>query len=413
MSSKIEWLAKPGYRPEVWNVVDGCTHKSRGCDRCWAKRQAGRQMGPWRGRAFSDVRGHEDRLAVPLHWRAPRMVFVPSMGDLFHDEVPDEFIGRTFDVMWKCPQHRFLTLTKRKRIVKWVKEHASDLEFNWGDRINHPPMSCGDPFIIYNNELRDNCGWCYREDREKDDNCQHPSREDAYCDAKACPIGYPIAGKKELLELGYAEGDFYWTRDSNGEEYAEDPGIIRLHSRPLNAFCSNIWLGVSAEDQPTFNERVDWLHELRCIAPHAVLFMSLEPLLGPIDVSAAFERVEFSPLAGSSAPASKAVCDWVITGGESGPGARACNVEWIRSIVGQCGAAGVACFVKQLGANPRDRVCNITDWPDWRNRCHQIGDEGSESEMRIALTDPKGGDMDEWPADLRIRQWPEVSHVPA
>lgn len=85
----------------------------------------------------------------------------------------------------------------------------------------------------------------------------------------------------------------------------------------------------------------------------------------------------------------------IIVGGESGPGARSCDVAWIRSIVSQCKAAGVACFVKQVGSDPRDSDGNFKAWP--AGAC--------------VVNDRKGGDPSEWSDDLRVREWPEVKHV--
>jgi protein gp37 len=82
--------------------------------------------------------------------------------------------------------------------------------------------------------------------------------------------------------------------------------------------------------------------------------------------------------------------DWVIVGGESGPGARPCDVAWIRSIVEQCRAAAVPCFVKQLGAQPE-----------------QSGTDARAHGSLLDLCDKKGGDPSEWPADLRVRRFPE------
>jgi len=126
----------------------------------------------------------------------------------------------------------------------------------------------------------------------------------------------------------------------------------------------NIWLGVSVESRDYLG-RIDLLRK----TPAAVRFLSLEPLiedLGPLDVSD---------------------IDWVIVGGESGPAARPMNIEWCRSIVQQCNAAGVPCFVKQMGSNCVD----------------QLG------KMNGAMFDRKGKDFDRFPPDVRVRQMPEVS----
>ena len=105
---------------ETWNPVTGCTKVSAGCKHCYAERIVGRfghariHKGLRVGRAkFSDVVCHPDRLSIPLHWRKPRKVFVCSMGDLFHEAVPDEFIKRVVATMTLCPAHTFQILTKR------------------------------------------------------------------------------------------------------------------------------------------------------------------------------------------------------------------------------------------------------------------------------------------------------------
>lgn len=102
--SNIAWTER------VWNPVTGCTKVSAGCKNCYAEAIAHRY---WGERKFSDVQCHEDRLDAPLHWRKPSRVFVNSMSDLFHDEVPDLFIEEVFTVMEKATNHTFQILTKR------------------------------------------------------------------------------------------------------------------------------------------------------------------------------------------------------------------------------------------------------------------------------------------------------------
>ena len=148
----------------------------------------------------------------------------------------------------------------------------------------------------------------------------------------------------------------------------------------------NVWLGTSVEDQAAADRRIPEL--LAC--PAAVRFVSAEPLLGPVDLTTIRHGNDNDlPVLGTQwGP------DWVIVGGESGPGARPCDIGWIRSIVEQCKAAGVACFVKQLGSSPyfpADCDC-----------------EGEHGNHRTAgrLKDRKGGDMSEWAEDLRVREMP-------
>jgi hypothetical protein len=164
---------------------------------------------------------------------------------------------------------------------------------------------------------------------------------------------------------------------------------------------SNVWLGASVEDQPRADERIPELLRV----PAAVRFLSIEPMLGPvklddpivtnhIQIGEQWSRYDWAfPLTGRGWDAQGdeigrrpefVSVDWVIVGGESGPKARPCHVEWIRSIVEQCKAAGVPCFVKQLGARP------VLDGKP------------------LDLQDSKGGEPEKWPEDLRVREMPEV-----
>lgn len=151
-------------------------------------------------------------------------------------------------------------------------------------------------------------------------------------------------------------------------------------------YRTNVWLLYSASDQASLEAGLPHLLACRDLAP--VLGLSLEPLIGPVDLG---RMVHFKP--GYSAPAFQATnmgrrhIDWVIVGGESGPRARPCNVEWIRSIVLQCASANVPCFVKQLGSN-----------------CVEVVNHGEQ--IRHKFSDAKGGDTGEWPSDLRVRRFP-------
>jgi protein gp37 len=138
----------------------------------------------------------------------------------------------------------------------------------------------------------------------------------------------------------------------------------------------NVWLGVSAEDQKTFAERWDYLRHV----PAAVRFISMEPLLGSIDMqSELWEDLE------------------------SGPNARPCDISNIRSIVEQCKAASVPCFVKQLGSVPVWNGCGLV-----ANNPKCLTSQSMDDSRLIQLhpSDRKGGDPSEWPEDLRIREFP-------
>ena len=306
MGTNIEWAT------EVWNVNTGCTRASAGCDNCYAVRMTRRLAGMGRSaykgltaingqgrRQFNGVvRCHEDKLAIPLHWRKPRRVFVNSMSDLFHRDVPFEFIDKVFAVMALCPQHVFMVLTKRpERMAEYLSANRSA--------------------------------------------CLHESPPGAY--AKMAGPNHPLP---------------------------------------------NIWLGTSIENQAAAAERIPYL--LKC--PAAVRFLSCEPLLGPI------VAIPFGPI---DAPREqwpdctkelvRRDISWVIAGGESGPGARPCDVDWIRWLRDQCAGAGVAFYLKQLGAEPGFD-------PEAHSGTFHHGRDGLCIKK---LADLKGGDPAEWPLDLQ------------
>lgn len=214
--SSIEWTEA------TWNPVTGCSKVSPGCAHCYAERMAGRlkAMGSARYRNGFEVTLHIDALSLPLRWRAPRMIFVNSMSDLFHERVPDEFIRKAFEVMSEAHQHTFQVLTKRA---------------------------------------------------------------------------------ERLAELA-----------------------------PSLPWPENVWMGVSVESS-RFCGRIKFLRSVHS----AVRFLSVEPLLAPIP---------HLPLHG---------IDWVIVGGESGPGCRPMDPQWVLDIRDQCASAGVAFFFKQWGGTKK------------------------------------------------------------
>jgi protein gp37 len=138
----------------------------------------------------------------------------------------------------------------------------------------------------------------------------------------------------------------------------------------------NVWLGTSVEDQATADERIPHLLE----TPAAVRFLSAEPLLGPVQLHPG----DLGCVDHLASTFGNPLINWIIVGGESGPGARHMDLAWARGMVEQCEAAGVACFVKQLGARPFER----------------------DDPMDMRLADRKGGQPDEWPDDLRVREFP-------
>jgi len=274
--SSIEWT------DATWNPVRGCTKISPGCKRCYAERFAERFRGV-PGHPFEqgfDLRVVPQMLDAPLRWKQPRRIFVNSMSDLFHANVPTEYIAAVFGVMAAAPRHTFQVLTKRAdRMRAWFK-------FWWA-----------------------------------------AEREEGCWPGTACGIHAANYG----ANLDYLGLQRAW---------------------PL----SNVWLGVSVENQ-------DYTHRIEDLwaTPAAVRFLSLEPLLGPLP------ELDLDGI------------NWVIVGGESGPGARPLELDWVRHIRDQCQRAGVALFVKQMGAA-------------WA-REHEGADR-------------KGGALHLWPEDLRIQQMP-------
>jgi protein gp37 len=179
-----------------------------------------------------------------------------------------------------------------------------------------------------------------------------------------------------------------WGKDRPPEprcrDCADDGPICPGNGLPCDrtAPLPNVWLGVSVEDQRR-KARIDVLRQI----PAAVRFLSVEPLLediGTLDLSG---------------------IHWVIVGGESGPGARPCDLAWLRSVVAQC-RAGVPCFVKQLGARP---VCNRAIVLEEGESVDDIVPQHSFATGKAPLRDKKGGDPAEWPDDLRVREFPAVA----
>ena len=249
MPTKIEWT------DETWNPVTGCDPVSAGCDNCYARRMANRLRGRY-GYPIIDpfkVTLHPDRLDQPLKWRKPRMIFVCSMGDFFHPQVPLEFQARMLNVMVKCPQHIFIILTKRHKQL-----------------------------AIFNEV----CGW-------------------------------------------------------SAESYP------------------NIWLLLSAENQQTLDERIVELLKVDAV----VRGLSLEPMLGLVDIEEAIYKSELR------LPESDGWgINWVICGGETGPGARKMLGEWAIPIKEQCISAGVPFFFKGWGTANTKKIMptyRLLDGKEW------------------------------------------------
>jgi protein gp37 len=226
--STIEWTES------TWNPVTGCTKISPGCDNCYAERLALRLQAMGQPNYVNGFKltVQERMLELPLRWRMPQMIFVNSMSDLFHRDVPADYVHRVFDVMTRANWHRFQVLTKRS------------------------------------------------------------------------------------LRLSRLSKDLDWQ--------------------------PNIWMGVSVENKD-YVFRIDHLRET---SAH-VKFLSLEPLLGPLP------NLNLSGI------------DWVIVGGESGPGARPMRREWVLDIRDQCLKAGVPFFFKQWGGTNKKKSGRVLENRTW------------------------------------------------
>lgn len=190
------------------------------------------------------------------------------------------------------------------------------------------------------------------------------------------------SARARLFALVEATPMLDWQLLTKRPENVRDMAPLRW----LDGWPRNAWVGTSVENQSAADERIPALLDV----PAAIRFLSVEPLLLPVDLG--FYRVVTS----------ERPIHWVIVGGESGQGARSCDVKWIRSVVQQCREAGVPCFTKQLGAEVHWNGCSGPGehWPaDTR---HQVGG----GFWRVRLRHAKGGDPLEWPDDLRVREFP-------
>jgi len=290
----IEWT------DATWNIVTGCSVVSPGCTNCYAMKLAGTRLQHHPSRAgltasskagpvwTGEVRFNAQWLDQPLRWARPRMIFVAAHGDLFHDGVTDDQLDQIFAVMALCQQHTFQVLTKR------------------------------------------------------------PLRMQNY-------IGQMLRGERSI---GNAALDITPGGSERARAAFRDDSIEIEDGAPIPYIpLPNVWLGVSAEDQIRADERIPAL----LATPAAVRWVSAEPLLGSIrfrGVSDDRQR-QWDWLTGETGVMYRdgpdfdvgPRIDWVVAGGESGPGARPMHPDWARSLRDQCAAAGVPFLFKQWGAH--------------------------------------------------------------
>ncbi|MFI7644101.1 DUF5131 family protein [Nonomuraea sp. NPDC049400] len=292
--TKIEWS------DATWNPVTGCTKVSPGCDNCYAETFAERWRGT-KGHHFEngfDVQLRPERLDQPLRWKTPRRIFVNSMSDLFHDAVPDEYIARVFATMALTPQHTYQILTKR---------HGRMRSF-----LTNPPKND-------NGEYEDGVGWL------------------------------PGSGAKWMVAEALEETGRDADRRLNEEQWA----LVEWPAGRLEWPLPNVWIGVSVEDQQRAELRIPALLE----TPAAVRFLSCEPLTRLVDLRNLKVRDRLidclggdvkDPADGAVICGTPSVIDWVIVGGESGPGARPMYPDWARNLRDQC-QGRAAFYFKQWG----------------------------------------------------------------
>ncbi len=301
LASKIEWLWMPGYQGEYWNPVTGCTKTSPGCANCYAETFAirfGRDGGSYLpGKA--EINFHQERMGIPFGWRKPRMCFINSVSDLFHDEVTDAQIDAILSVVFRNPRHIFVSLTKRpKRMLEYFGDEP------WKQTVR-----------------RDTIERAIR-------------REGSLASLK-----WPIP---------------------------------------------NLWMGVSVENQHFADERIPLLRKV----PTVIRWVSVEPLLGPINFEGHIERHDkdgrdVTGLSGLWDDFDTRSIDWFVTGGESGAGARPMHPLWLSNGIDAADTmAGVPVFFKQWGhyrpydggvEDDLDRVVDVRfnkrwapgDPPDW------------------------------------------------
>lgn len=369
-NSSIEWT------DATWTVAVGCTRASRGCDNCYAATFVNRGLHPshkgltivrpksakrpgidWNGK----VRTLPENLSQPLRWKRARRIFVGSMTDLWHRQIPNEYIAAIFGVAAMASHHTYQFLTKRaSRLPEWfawldeqsktMEGHAQEIARANGRRVS-------------------------------------PDRRVLFCIALAETYG--ITGYPMLADATRAYSAW-----------------------PLPC----VHLGVSVEDQETADERIPAL--LR--TPAAIRWVSCEPQLGAV----AFDTISSSTTGhGQALQSYSSALDWCVVGGESGSKARAFDVTWAREVLmaGRLGSMRV--YVKQLGSNVRDRndarffdsggtdVADKRAWPlgtvdKVEHNPNGVREEYQGAPIRIRLADRKGGDWDEWPADLRVREAP-------
>jgi protein gp37 len=216
---------------------------------------------------------------------------------------------------------------------------------------------------------------------------------------------FQILTKRPTRMLEWMKNGAGWMTLATDFQKAAIPGMLMPWPLP------NVWLGVSVENQHFADERIPLLLQ----TPAVVRFISAEPLLEGITLSRLHEHCPTHDRSGGFCTGDcpdRRRLDWVIIGGESGPGARPFDLAWAYSLRAQCKAAGVACFIKQLGSVPveAEEIWHCRDWNgrdgirllNARNRFR-----APAGCVPLKFQDNKGGNPEEWPEDLRVREFPQ------
>ncbi len=350
--TNIEWCHY------TFNHVRGCTKVSEGCANCYADKLSGRNpktLGVW-GPNGTRVVAAESGWREPVKWNAAakaagerHRVFCASLADVFED--------------WTGPmlnsQGEKLFVGNELRPTEWFSPGDDEYALSTMTRI------------VAMSDVR-------RRLFELIDDTPH--------------LDWLLLTKRpeNVLKMWRNVARAVTTPDIN---YTTTKWVTDDFT-----FRPNVWLGVSVENQEQADKRIPLLLQV----PAAVRFLSCEPLLGPVDL----RRGVYHQFDDTARGTTLEGIDWVIVGGESGHGARPIDISWVRSIVEQCKAAGVPCFVKQLGANvlASDAIDPIDQFPN--DVIPGFSQGPNEYTARIHFLHPKGGDIAEWPENLRVREFP-------
>lgn len=349
--TKIQWAT------HTFNPWRGCQKVAPGCANCYADAQSKRNpgtLGVW-GPNGTRVVASEAMWREPMKWQRA-------------ERERRECCLECEDITPRCEQ-----CGPRPRVFC---ASLADVFEDWGGQVSH---HAGVP--MWRMHERNGHAWNWGAGHVLDD---------------------PAAGSPLTLDDVRSRLFRLWRSTLNLD-------YLALTKRPENARRmldgrhENLWLGASIACQGDADRNVPEL--LKCRDLCAKAFLSIEPLIGPVSLTRWFgpqsEGQWLNTVECGHSPNRYGV-NWVIVGGESGPNARPCNVEWIRSIVRQCQAAGVPCFVKQTGAVVLDgNPGSPCSWPgltEFRQ---------ANEWCRVLIRDPKGGDMAEWPEDIRVREVPQ------